>query len=229
MIVVGVVAALAMWIAASDRRSEAIAGFARAPVGCDTTLDFADTGEYLVFVETTGRLEQIRGDCDVAGEFDVGVDVPPVEITIVDPDGDAVELTDATESVDYADDGFVGSAEFALDISDSNDHVIRVETPGDDVFAVAVGRDPDAGVGALRIGALAVGFAGLLLGLGAIVRGTRRPVPEVDETWQPAPVGWGGDGFAPPGPPVFGEPQGPPSRAAPSAAPPPARPVPTGI
>jgi hypothetical protein len=39
-IVGGLVAAALLWNGASQRRSTAIENFARAPIGCDTTLDF---------------------------------------------------------------------------------------------------------------------------------------------------------------------------------------------
>ena len=43
-IVVGLVTAVALWSVGDDRRTDAVNGFARAPVGCDTTLDFVETG-----------------------------------------------------------------------------------------------------------------------------------------------------------------------------------------
>ena len=34
-----------------------------APIGCDTVLDFDEGGDYVLFVETKGELDDIRGDC----------------------------------------------------------------------------------------------------------------------------------------------------------------------
>ena len=43
------------------------AAFARAPVGCETTLDFDRSGEFVLYIETTGQVDGIGGDCDVTG------------------------------------------------------------------------------------------------------------------------------------------------------------------
>ncbi len=159
MIVVGLVAAVVMWTVGGTRQTDAVEGFARAPVGCDTTLDFVETGEYFVFIESAGQLDEIRGDCDIEGRYDVGSGTPDVEITIVDPDGAPVDLDRAVTTLDYDEGGFVGSAAFTIDIAQTDDHVVRVESADDEVFVVAIGRDPADGVAALRLGAVALGLA----------------------------------------------------------------------
>ncbi len=65
LVIVGALgAAVAMWIAGTNREADNVAGFARAPVGCDTTLDFESTGTFLLYVETTGRFGELAGACD---------------------------------------------------------------------------------------------------------------------------------------------------------------------
>lgn len=211
VIVAGLVAASVMWIASGERRSGAVEDLARAPVGCDTTLDFVEPGSYLVFIETSGELAEVRGDCAASGVFDVGSTVPDAEITVVDPDGVIIDLESDVDDVTYDDAGFVGAAAFSLDIAEADDHVIRVESPGDEAFVVAIGGDPSDGVLELRIGAFAVGLLAVLLGGVLMVLGMRRGGAD-----QLAPQ-WSGQtptgrpelftpGRAPSGPPTYGPP-----------------------
>ena len=223
VIVIGLVASVVLWVIGEDRRRDAVESFARAPVGCDTTLDFAETGEYFVYIERAGRLDGIRGDCDVEGAYDIGSASPDVNVTVVDPDGELVALDSAATDLEYSESGFVGSAAFTIDITKTDDHVVRVESTDDDVFVVAVGPDPNEGVVALRGGAIAAGVLGLLLGTGLVLLGARKPTAKV------AAPQWAPGGTAPPpftpgqvpqGPPVYGQQSGPPQYARPGPPPP---------
>lgn len=214
VLVVGLVGALALWNAGDDRRREAVEGFARAPVGCDTTLDFVETGEYFVFIESAGRVDGIRGDCDVEGAYDVGSVTLEVDINVVDPDGAPVELDRAVSGLDYSEAGFVGAAAFTIEIIETDDHVVRVESPDNEVFVVAVGRDPGDGVGLLKGGATALVVLGLLLGGGLFLLGARRTATAVAAPqWAPGAVAQPAQfapGQPPQGPPMYGQPAGPP-------------------
>ena len=42
---------------------DAVAGLAPAPIGCDTTLRFDETGTYTFYIETAGSIGPIDGDC----------------------------------------------------------------------------------------------------------------------------------------------------------------------
>ena len=110
-----------------------------------------------------------------------------------------------------------------IDIAETNDHVVRVESTDNEVFVVAVGRDPNAGVAALRGGAAAVGILALLLGAGLILLGARRSKATIDAPqWPPgagAPPPPFTYGPAPQGPPVYGQPVGPPPYAQPGPPP----------
>lgn len=209
-VVGGLVGAVVLWNAGSQRRSSAIENYARAPIGCDTTLDFAEPGEYLLFVETTGSLDEVRGDCEVQGAFDnADGDVPDVDITLVDPDGDDIDVDRSSGDVEYDADGFRGVAQFSVDIEARNDHVLRAESDVDVVVVVAVGRDPNEGVVAFRTGAVAAGVGGLLAGLVFLFLGVRRSTTAVPAgPWTPGvaprPGGFVPGGPAPQGPPVYG-------------------------
>ena len=202
LVIVGALgAAVAMWIAGTDREADNVAGFARAPVGCDTTLDFASTGTFLLYVETSGRFGALAGACDAPARYNRDADdVPAVEVTLRDPDGDVIDLDDSAE-VDYDIDGFVGSSIGEVQIQSEGDHVLTVATVGGDTFAVAVGRQPDQGVALLRWGALAAAIGGLLLGGLLLVLGSRRPpvTPAPVDPWTPDGGGWPS---SPPGFPV---------------------------
>jgi hypothetical protein len=202
LVIVGALgAAVAMWIAGSDREADNVAGFARAPVGCDTTLDFESTGTFLLYVETSGRFGELAGACDAPPRYDREPDdVPDVEVTLRGPDGDVIDL-DESGSIDYDIDGFVGTSIAEVQIDIEGDHLLTVEPVGGEAFAVAVGRPPDQGVALLRWGALAAAIGGLLLGGLLLVLGSRRPpvMPEPAAPWTPDGGGWPS---SPPGFPV---------------------------
>lgn len=223
-LIAGVIGAVVLVASASQRRANAVDGFARAPVGCDTTLDFAEPGEYLVFVERAGSITSVGGDCDVDADYDVEGDIGVV-VTLVDPAGTDIELNRVIGSIDYDVDGFVGESQFTVDIAESGDHVVRVESD-DGAFAVAVGRDPADGLSTLYVAAVVAAAAGVIVGMGMILAGRGRRKQAVPA----APVGpWGTPfspvGQVPQGPPTYTQPGGPvdygrPTVPAPGSVPP---------
>lgn len=195
------VAAVAMWIAGTNREADNVAGFARAPVGCDTTLDFESTGTFLLYAETSGQFGALAGACDAPQRYERDADdVPAVEVTLRDPDGDVLDL-DGSSQVSYDIDGFVGSSIGEVQIESEGDHVLTVAPTGGEPFAVAVGRRPDQGVALLRWGGVAAAIGGLLLGGLLLVLGSRRPpvMPAPDAPWTPDGGGWPS---SPPGFPI---------------------------
>ena len=232
LVLVGLVgAAVVMWIAAGNRRADNVAGFARAPVGCDTTLDFESTGTFVLYIETSGELDELAGACEAERQYDRDADdIPQVELTLRDPDGAEVELAE-TQDVSYDVDGFVGVSVHEVAIDASGDHVLTVAPTGGDAFAIAVGRTPDQGVTLLRWGAVAAAIAGLVVGGLLLVLGSRRPTAATapPAPWTPDGGGWPA---SPPGfpipPPTTGAtgPAGPPLTTPPEPTPatPPTRP-----
>ena len=201
LLVAGLVAAIALWVAADSRYDDAVTGLARAPVGCDTTLDFSETGEFLIFVETAGSVDNVRGDCAVEGDYDVGSGDPPdVVLAMIDPDGGDVDL-DLRSGVEYDTAGFVGESIRSVDISTTGDHLLRVESTSGETFAVAVGKDPNDGVALLRGGAVIAFLVGVVAGVVLIVIGARRKTPAVDQGPSPWPAG-GAWPQTPPGAPT---------------------------
>ncbi len=175
VLVVGLAGAAGLWYAAGRRLDDAVAGLARAPVGCDTVLDFDTGGEFILFVETAGTIEGVRGDCNVSGDFEwdgAEGDVPSAVLALTNQDGDEVELS-PNAGVSYDSAGSVGSSVRSVTIDETGDHTLRVES-SDGMFAIAVGRDPNDGVDTLRRGALAIAVVGSLVGGVLLVLGARR-------------------------------------------------------
>lgn len=215
MLVAGLIGAGALWYSSSQRLDGNVADFARAPSGCATTLDFARTGEFTVYVETSGSFDDLAGDCEADTEYDRDEVVDP-QLQLVDPDGGAVDIADSA-GVSYDTGAFAGSAVGLIQIDTPGEHVLTVAADGGQ-FAIAVGGDPNEGVGVLRWGAVALAIVSLVVGGILLVFGSRRPAQESaadDSLWAPqgTPATWpiGPPGFPPP-PPTTGAtaPAGPP-------------------
>jgi hypothetical protein len=230
-LVVGVGGAIVLWLASNARYDDAVSDLAPAPVGCDTQLDFEQTGTYTFFVETSGSVGEIDGDCEADDrdyEFD-GDETPRVELTLVDDDGDEVDL-DRADGPSYDRSGSRGTAVRTADIDATGEYVLRVSSEADDVM-VRVGQDPSSGVLAMRVGAGLLLALGLVLGVVGLVVG-RRPSAEAGPytygvpQWPPL----SGEPFSRPTAPPYANPpvpppySGPPSR--PSSFPPPDQPSP---
>jgi hypothetical protein len=197
--ILAVLAAVGLWYSAGERESDAVRKLARAPIGCDTTLDFAVPGEFLLFVETSGVVDDVPGDCGSVGAFDrTDADAPVPVVSMVDSSGDPVAL-DSSSGVNYSVDGRSGESIRSFVVETPGDHVITVESPtGDADFVLSVGRDPSNGVGSLRIGAVAAAVVGLLLAALLIVMGVRKDAAlATGETTD----GWPAGGVAPLSPP----------------------------
>jgi hypothetical protein len=216
VLLVGIVGAGALWFAANARLDDNVAGLARAPSGCVTTLDFDRTGEFTMFVETTGSLDDLAGDCAADTVYDRD-DVSDPAVVLVDPDGTEIEIQ-PTDGDDYDSGGFSGSSIGTIQIDVPGGHVLTVPADGDQ-FVVAVGGDPNAGVAPLRWGAILLFIVALVVSGILLVLGSRRStgIEAADSgPWQPgalAPPSWpiGPPGFPAP-PPTTGAvgPAGPP-------------------
>ena len=231
VLVVGLVGAGALWYASSQRVDDNVADLARAPSGCATTLDFARTGEFTVYVETTGSVDDLAGDCSADTDYDRDEVVDP-QLQLVDADGATVDISDAA-GVSYDTGTFTGSSVGVVQIETPGEHLLTVVADGGQ-FAVAVGGDPNDGVGVLRWGAVATAIVSLVVGGVLLVLGSRRPpraATSDDSLWQPqaSATTWpiGPPGFPAP-PPTTGAtgPAGPPISPPPSAPTPVAPPGP---
>lgn len=158
---IGVAVVLVTWLLADARVDRAVETLARAPVGCDTTLEFTDTGEFVLFVETRGRMGDLAGRCDVLGRYEHDGSVPDVEVTLTDPAGSVVDVVDvadvaASDGASYDRGGFAGVELGRVEITEAGAHVLRVQA-AETTVVVAIGRDPAAAGTALRVGGLVSG------------------------------------------------------------------------
>ncbi len=231
VLIVGLLAALGLWISSTQRESDAVRNLARAPIGCDTMLDFEASGEFYIYIESAGRFDgAVSGDCGAEGEYDLPSDsLPPVTLSMTAPNGDDVAL-DSDAGVSYDTAGYVGQSVRVFTVNEPGGYQLRVEAPGSTevAFAAAVGRDPSEGVGSMRLGAVLTAIGALIIG-GLLLLLSRRSAttePEVgDVAWPGQPMG---AATSPPGmamPPQSGVPAplGPPTQypiAPPASAPP---------
>jgi hypothetical protein len=184
----GIAGAIALVATANSVLEDAVTDMARAPIGCVTTLDFESAGTFRLYLETTGRTDDLRGDC--AGNdatYDSPADLDPnLNLELTDFDEAAVTL-ERDEEADYDAAGFVGRSIERFEITEPGVYKLLVRS-SDDGFAIAVGKNPqeyadnqrNLGVG---LGTLAVLLGGLLILLGLR---RRRPTPS-----RPTGPGWG--------------------------------------
>lgn len=215
--------------ATSDSTYEsAVQDMARAPVGCTTTLEFESSGDFNLFVETTGTTSELRGDCAAsAAVYDRSVqDLPAVDLALTDADDTPIDLK-RNEDSSYDVGGFVGTSVRSFTINDPGTYKLLV-TSGEDGFAVSVGKDPRATADEQRNLGIGLAALGLLIGVPLILLGLRRkklaPPPsgptwgqtQAMPGWPPQPAGQ---------PAVTGQPVWAPQHAAPYAPAPPAAPA----
>jgi hypothetical protein len=210
VVVAGLAGAVALYLLSQQRDDDAIRNLARAPVGCDTTMSFEDTGKFYVYIEHRGTLEKLEGNCDDFPE-DYSRDAddqPLVEITIRGS-GLVLDL-DRPDDITYSlDDSFAGTAKWQVDVESTGNYVVKVESDEND-FVVAVGRDPAHAGDTLRLGAIASGIAGVVLGSSLALVGKRRGrrARRLETAYTAAVPGWAmGTSAAPSTPPIMQPPQ----------------------
>lgn len=209
------VTGIGVFVASRMRLSDGVTSLAAAPAGCETVLRFDGAGTYTFFVETTGELDGLDGDCTTgARDYDYDGDtLPRVSLTLVDGSGQEVDL-DRVEGPSYDGAGRRGEAVRTAELDAGGDYVLTVDT-NETELVVRVGKDPTRGVALMR--ALGVGLA--VLGLLAVLAWLvwRRPGGVAPVTAMgPAPIWQPGSGPPPVAPPMSGVPHRPPSAGSPS-------------
>jgi hypothetical protein len=202
-IVVGLVGGGILVGLSSGVTADTVKGFARAPVGCTTTLQFDKVAVFTLFVETKGTAIDVGGDCSGNGAaYDRGAGDPPrVTLTMVDDNDTAVPLTDST-AYSYDTGDFRGEAIQQVEITAPGTYRLTVVSD-DTEFAIAVGGDPEVDSSTMQALGGGVALAGLLLGVVLVVLGLRkRKGPDVAvsaaaPTWTPQATV---PGYVPPAP-----------------------------
>lgn len=182
LVFAGLVGGAVLYVLSAQRYDDVIEGFARAPVGCDTKLDFTETGEFYVFEEHDGLVDPPEGDCVPASQARQVFD-----FDLRGPSGEVVPRRDA--SIEYDIDGFSGESVARLEIDEPGEYQIEV-TGDDDLIVAAVGRNPNDERDQFRTGAIVVAVAGVVLGLLMLVLAGRRS-KKAAEISMPEGPGWG--------------------------------------
>jgi hypothetical protein len=217
----GIVAGAVLASMASSTKEETIQKFARAPVGCTTTLEFERAATFTLFVETKGSAIDVGGDCAGNGaSYDRASSEPPqLTIDLVDEDDAPMELTEF-DGFSYDTDQFRGQAVQQVTIESPGTYRLTVTSDETD-FAVAIGGDPEADSATVMAIGLAVAVVGLLAGLAMVLLGLRRrPTPPTSAApsgvptvpapgWAPQPPAYQYPPAAPPPPPQATPPAGP--------------------
>ncbi|HEY5663529.1 MAG TPA: hypothetical protein VIS05_05790 [Ilumatobacter sp.] len=193
-LVAGMAVASALLVLSVRRPAATIDSFARAPVGCTTTLEFTETGTFYVFEEVGGEVVPPAGDCEPAAEpgraFDVEVSGDQGDVAVSEYRTLVYDAGDRT-----------GRSVARLAITAAGRY--RIAVVGDDAATVAaIGRHPNEGVDDLRLWAVVAAAAGLvvagvLLAVGRRRRAAAAPTeasiwgPPTDQPIQP-PVGAAG-------------------------------------
>jgi len=164
------------------RPAEAVAGFARAPVGCETTLDFTETGTFYVFHDLGGVIDVPVGGCQPTAD-----PTKTFGFELRGLDGPVVPRADL--SLSYDTDDHLGHSVARIEITTVGRY--QIEVVGDDPAVVAaIGRDPEDGVADLRLRAIMVAVIGVVLGALLLVLAGRRS-SKAAQFLAPDGPGWG--------------------------------------
>jgi hypothetical protein len=193
----GLIGGGVLFVLSLQRHDKAVENFARAGVGCTTSLDFSKTGTFYVYEETVGEFDPQEIGCEPQAT--------PAQAFSFSFDGPAPVSPREDDSISYETDEFTGTSSARFEITEAGTYELDVRGDSLESWA-AVGRDPSEDVDAMRRGAIIIAVAGMVLGglLLALAgwRSKRAATPSIPEGpgWGPRP----GDGAVrawPPEPP----------------------------
>ncbi|HQZ34426.1 MAG TPA: hypothetical protein PK020_08360 [Ilumatobacteraceae bacterium] len=191
--VLGIGAGVALVALSGSAKEKTVKSFARAPVGCTTTLEFDKTATFTIYIETKGTIGSVAGDCQAGGTSYLRTNgqLPGLTLTLLNSNNEAAVLTPTTTPT-YSVGSFAGQGYQRVNITAPGTYRLTVSSDDTD-FAIAVGGKPDAdAAGMLAAGGGAVAV-GVLLGGLLILLGLRRtkvtPPPMIgsSQAWQPVP------------------------------------------
>ena len=199
--VLGVGAGVVLVALSGSATEETVKRFARAPVGCTTTLEFDKSATFTLYIETKGTIASVDGDCAGGGTtYQRGDDDLPQVSLILLNSSDQESALIAADSPTYSAGDFAGQAYQRVQITEPGTYRLTV-TSSDTDFAIAVGGNPDADSNAMSLAGVGAATIGVLLGGLLILLGMRKrrssppatPAPGPPTMWQPAPTplpGW---------------------------------------
>jgi len=196
VLLAGLGAGAALFLLGGSTEEETVKKFARAPAGCTTTLEFDRADTFEVYLETSGVLNFVNGDCAANGSAYSHADNDPPRATLSFVDANNVEvplLPGTGDSYDVG--GFSGQAVQQVQIPASGTYQMTVTSEAND-FVIAIGGKPDADSEKLSLAAIGAAIAGVVMGFVLMIAGNRSkgstPAPAAG-TWPPAAPGpgWG--------------------------------------
>ena len=184
LLLVGMASGAVLFVLANGAEARTVRAFARAPIGCTTTLQFDRAGVFTFYVETVGRSAALGGDCRTAGKaFRHQGASPTVDLELTDSSGAPVALSNF-QGRSYSVAGFEGRS------------LAQAAIPAPGTYRVA-GTADVADIG-LAVGGSSVAYRNELVTWGAIALmlggvmggalltfGARRRKPDMP---QPPPV-----------------------------------------
>jgi hypothetical protein len=220
----GLIGGGVLFVLSLQRHDKSIENFARAGVGCTTSLEFSKTGTFFVYAETAGDFDPQEIGCEPKAT--------PGQAFFVNFDGPSPVSPRPDASISYDTDTFTGESVARFEITESGTYELQVRGDSTDTWA-AVGRDPSENVDEMRRGAIIVAVVGVLLGglLLALAgrRSKRAATPSIPEGpgWGPRPTDGGLRAWPPEPPRIPQVPVNPhqPDRPAAVASPPPPLPA----
>ena len=202
----GIVGAVALVVVGERRFENTVSTFARAQVGCATTLRFTDPGTFFVYEETgpSPVASTPVVDSDPADQC-VPAEVAGTEFSFTLTTGDGVVRTVRDRSITYDQNGRTGESYSTFEVA--SPVTVDILVSGPDVNTVAaVGRNPQQARDDMRRTAVTLGIAGVALGVLLLVLSGRRS-RRAGAASVPDGPGWSRP--IPPAPPVTWPPTGP--------------------
>jgi len=206
LVAAGLVAGIAMYALSGGTEEATVKTFARAPVGCTTTLEFEKRGSFTFYVETKGTLGEVTGDCAQSGSYERGDDDRArAVLTLVDSNEQQVELS-AVAAPTYDVGSYRGRAVQQVTITEPGTYQLTVASDDSDTdFAIAIGGAPDADSSSMQSNGIIAGIVGVVLGGLLLLLWNRKkgagaaPAMAGQQPWQPAggAPGWQGGASVP--------------------------------
>jgi hypothetical protein len=202
----GVIGAIALVIVGERRFDNTVETFARANVGCATTLRFTDPGTFYVYEETgTSPAATDASGTPADVETCVPASQPGTEFSFSLTAGEGPVRTVRDRSITYQRDGRSGASYSSFEVAAPV--TVDIVVSGPDITTVAaVGRNPVQARDEMRRTAAILGVAGVVLGALLLVLSGRKS----RRAWvMTLPEGPGWSRPIPAAPPVTWPPAGP--------------------
>jgi hypothetical protein len=150
-----------------------VSGFARAPVGCVTTIEVDEPVMLYVYVETRGRVDDI-GDCDNDDRsYEVEIE-SEIAVNFVDEAGDTIPQIPIDEEVSYDLPDYAGRAIGRVVVENGERYDVVVESNGLGPVVAIGQRIVPVESGLAIAGAIVVMVGVVLLGVALVISAVSR-------------------------------------------------------